>query len=161
MSVDLKSDMKDRRRSRRQRDRLIGFLSKPLLLEEVGPPQAFSQVLMVVSLLIGGALLLAALTEVRETAAVQGQIIPAGRVNIVQHLEGGIVEEILVEDGQVVVREEPVMRLQAASVLPELEQMRAREAALALKSERLRASPRPMCMPNNGKNAINASTAAA
>lgn len=120
-------------------DRLIKFLSKPLLLEESGPPKVLSQLLIVISVLVGGLIGFSAFTNINETAVTQGQVMPAGSVNLVQHLEGGIVAEILVQDGQIVDKGQPLIRLKKAGPLAEFDQMRAREASLALRAERLRA----------------------
>ena len=121
-----------------RQERLVKFLAQPLQLEETGPPKVLSQLLIVISVLVVGLIGFSAFTEINETAVVQGQVIPAGSVNLVQHLEGGIVDQILVEEGQIVERDQPLVRLQRAAALAELDQMRAREAALALRAERLR-----------------------
>ncbi len=120
-------------------DRLIKFLSQPLLLEESGPPRVLSQLLIVITVLVGGLIGFSAFTNISETAVTQGQVMPAGSVNLVQHLEGGIVAEILVEDGQIVDQGQTLIRLKKAGPLAEFDQMRAREASLALRAERLRA----------------------
>jgi len=122
----------------RQR-RLIKYLAKPLVLEESGPPRVLLHFSFFICLLVGGFLAWAAITELQETAQTSGQIMPAGSVHVVQHLEGGIVSQILVEDGQIVQAGDTLVRLQPAIATADLEQLRAREAALALKAERLRA----------------------
>ncbi len=118
---------------------LIKLLSQPTILEEFGPPRLLIHLMQAVSVLIVGLIVWAAFAEIRETALAQGQVIPAGSVLQVQHLEGGIVSEILVEDGDIVDRGQPLIRLESASAHAELEQLRAREAGLALRAERLRA----------------------
>ena len=40
-----------------------------------------------------------------------GQVIPQGRIKYVQHLEGGIVDEILVKEGDVVESNQPIVIL--------------------------------------------------
>jgi HlyD family secretion protein/adhesin transport system membrane fusion protein len=130
----------DQRRPIAQRDRrLAKFLAQPLILEESGPPRALTQLLLAASLLIGGFIAWAAVTEVQETALANGQVVPAGSVHAVQHLEGGIIAAILVEEGQVVEAGQPLIRLQEAAPLAERDQLRVREAALSLRAERLRA----------------------
>ena len=119
--------------------RLSRYLSKPLLLEEAGPPKVLLHLLLAGTLLVAGFVVWAAITPMQENALAPGQIMPAGSVRVVQHLEGGIVAEIHVEEGQIVRPGEPVMRLESAAALAELDQVRTREAALALKAERLRA----------------------
>ena len=124
---------------RRADARLLTHMSRPLILEEGGPPRGAQQLMLVISLLVAVFLLWAALTEMPENAVAQGQVMPKGSVHLVQHLEGGIVSEIFVDEGEVVEAGQTVLRLEAASALSELEQLRAREAALALQAERLRA----------------------
>ena len=119
--------------------RLVRFLSQPLVLEEGGPPNALVHLLVLLSVMICGFIAWAALTDLQETAAVTGQIMPAASVQTVQHLEGGIVAEIFARQGEVVEAGQPLLRLDSAAAEAELDQLRAREAALALKAERLRA----------------------
>ena len=52
-----------------------------------------------VVVLAAGALLWAAVAPIRELSLARGQLIPVSQVRPVQHLEGGIVEQILVEAG--------------------------------------------------------------
>lgn len=78
-------------------------------------------------------------TEVNETAVTLGSVVPTGDVVPVQHLEGGIVEETLVNEGEVVDAGQPVVRLTATSSTAELERMRSRLVSLTLEEERLRA----------------------
>lgn len=119
--------------------KLVRFLSQPLILEEAGPPRVLIHLLVLLSILIGGFVFWAAVTELRETAAVTGQVAPAGSVQTIQHLEGGIIAEFFVEQGEIVEAGQPLLRLESAAAISELEQIRAREAAFALKAERLRA----------------------
>ena len=49
-----------------------------------------------------GALLWAALAPIRELSLARGQLVPVSQVRPVQHLEGGVVEQILVQEGQLV-----------------------------------------------------------
>lgn len=135
-SAESKTARPDRLSSDR---RLVKLLSQPLILEEAGPPRLLTQMTQALSLLIVGLIAWAAVAEIRESALARGQVIPAGSMLKVQHLEGGIVADILIEDGDIVERGQTLIRLESASAQAELEQLRAREAALALHAERLRA----------------------
>ncbi len=123
----------------RGRQRTVRFLSQPLLLEEAGPPRLLRQLLITLSVLVGGFVLLASFTEVQETAVGDGQVMPAGSVHVVQHLEGGIVSDLRVSEGQLVEADDVLVLLERAAAEGELEQLRARQAALAVRAERLRA----------------------
>jgi multidrug efflux pump subunit AcrA (membrane-fusion protein) len=127
------------------------------MLEESGPPRVLAQLLVILSLTIGIGVVWAAVTEITETAIAHGQIMPAGSLYHVEHLEGGIVAEVLVEDGEVVAAGQPLMRLRSAEATTELKRQRAHEAALSLRAERLRtrrgrANARSCCRgPNNAR----------
>lgn len=82
-------------------------------------------------------LLWAALARVDIIVRTEGQIIPAGKSQIVQHLEGGIIRRILVQEGEMVTAGQPLMEfsdVQAKSTLGQeqakLDALRGREARL-------------------------------
>ena len=89
------------------------------------------------SSLAAGALVWAALAPIRELSLASGQLIPVSQVRPVQHLEGGIVEQILMEEGQVVEQDQPLMRLQTVIAESELAGLRARAQNLKLLKERV------------------------
>jgi len=93
----------------------------------------------VLLLLLSGSSVLvwAGIAKVDVIVRTEGQIIPAGKSQIVQHLEGGIVRKILVQEGQVVAAGEPLIELsdvQTRSYLGQeqskLDALRGREARL-------------------------------
>lgn len=103
-------------------------------LADISPQRAFVVLLLVSSISV---LLWAGLVRVDVIVRTEGQIIPAGKSQIVQHLEGGIVRKILVQEGQVVVAGQPLMVLsdvQTRSNLGQeqstLDALRGREARL-------------------------------
>ena len=60
-----------------------------------------------------------------------GRFVPTGQNKVVQHLEGGIIEELLVAEGDIVEEGDPLVRLDRTAAL-------AQERALALRELRLR-----------------------
>lgn len=116
---------------------LIRFLSQPLLLEENGPPKLLGQFVVVFVLILFCFGFWAASAEISERATTHGNIVPAGNLHVVQHLEGGIISEILVDNGQIVKKGDPLFRLDETAAKGELEQLKAREVGLALRAERL------------------------
>ena len=70
-------------------------LTRPLVLEDGRPPRLLVATLLTASGFVIAAIVWGALTQVREVTVAQGQIIPRGQVQNVQHLEGGIVAEII------------------------------------------------------------------
>lgn len=116
-------------------DRLV----LPLSLEDGRQPKIFSHVLYVISGFLLAGIIWASVAEIREVAHAQGEIAPEGSVRAVQHLEGGIVSEILVKEGDRVVKNQPLFRLQPAGPSSELGQIETRLARLRLEEIRLRA----------------------
>ena len=85
------------------------------------------------------ALLWAGLAPMRELSIARGQLTPASLVRPVQHMEGGIVEEILAGQGQVVQKDQPLMRLRAVTAESELAALNVRALNLQLQKERVEA----------------------
>lgn len=81
----------------------------------------------------------AALTPIHELTVAQGSIMPEGFVQQLQHLEGGIVEKVLVDDGAQVKAGDPIIELDTVSIRAELAKAKTRMEALRLQSSRLAA----------------------
>ncbi|MEH6577550.1 MAG: HlyD family type I secretion periplasmic adaptor subunit [Amphritea sp.] len=84
-------------------------------------------------------ILWAGLTKVDEVTSARGEIVPAGLIHEVQHLEGGIVSEILVRNGDNVREGELLLRFAPPASQSKLEQTRIRRASYILEAERLQA----------------------
>ena len=115
------------------------FLAQSIVLEETGVSHLVRMVMVMVCLVVLAFIGWAAVTQVKEVAVTHGQVVPSGSVRVVQHLEGGIVSEILVEEGQLVEAGARLMRLAATGTAADLDQLETRRAALILRIERLRA----------------------
>lgn len=57
------------------------------------------------------ALIWAALADIDEVTRGEGKVIPSNKIQVIQNLEGGIVSEILVSDGEQVEKGQPLLRL--------------------------------------------------
>jgi adhesin transport system membrane fusion protein len=79
----------------------------------------------------------AGVSEVDVIVRAEGQIIPAGKSQIVQHLEGGIVQKILVEEGEIVSARQPLMELSDVQNRSSLEQEQSKYASLRGREARL------------------------
>ena len=75
--------------------------------------------------------------EVVSTAI--GEVVPGSSVKTVQHLEGGIVREILVQERQVVKAGEPLVRLDSTRSDSDVDELQARLRALRIDIARLEA----------------------
>lgn len=114
-------------------------LAQSIVLEESGTSALVRAALGVSSAAILLFVGWAALTHVEEVAVTLGQVVPSGQVQAVQHLEGGIVSEILVQEGELVDVGQPLIRLNPAQTQGDYDQNKARMVALELRAERLRA----------------------
>ncbi len=115
------------------------YLSQAIQLEEAMNPTLLRSTMLVISISILGFVLWAAATNINEVARAPGEVIPEGNIKTVQHLEGGIVKQLNVRDGQVVQKGDVLVVLDGAGTAQDL--MRAEKAGLILKieEERLRA----------------------
>lgn len=106
-------------------EELIPTFVRPLLALSAGAVLAF--------------LIWAGLTHIREIARAPGEILPVSKIQMVQHLDGGVVAEISVEERMQVQEGQMLLRIDGTAALAELRQMEARKVALQLRSERLSA----------------------
>lgn len=100
------------------------------------PQRAFVLLLLLSSISV---LLWAGIAEVDVIVRTEGQIIPAGKSQFVQHLEGGIVRKILVREGEVVVAGQPLIELSDVQTRSNLGQEQSRLDALRGREARLSA----------------------
>ena len=115
------------------------YLVQSIKLEESGPPATLVASLAVMSALLFAAVIWAALTNVNEIAHTSGEVVPAGQVVTVQHLEGGIVRAIHVTEGMRVTEGQPLLTLAASDARAERNRLEVRLAGLRMEAERLRA----------------------
>ncbi len=68
-----------------------------------------------------------------------GEVVPSGNIKQVQHLEGGIIKDILVKEGQVVKKGQPLIELENTDSKASVEELKIRTASLAINIARLKA----------------------
>jgi len=115
------------------------YLAQSVVLEEAGSSSLIRAGMMTVGAVIVAFVIWSYFTEVDEVSVSFGEVVPSGQIQTIQHLEGGIVSDILVEEGQIVEAGDALVRLDPAAAYSERAQMKARRAGLLLKAERLRA----------------------
>lgn len=82
------------------------------------------------------AILWAAFAEVDELARGNGKIIPSDKIQTVQSLDGGIISEILVKEGQSVKKDAPLMKIDTTRFQATLEESKQEYLALLAVRER-------------------------
>ncbi|TAD86755.1 MAG: HlyD family type I secretion periplasmic adaptor subunit [Alphaproteobacteria bacterium] len=114
------------------------YLSHSILLEEAGTPGLMRMTIGVILLLVVAFLGWASVAKISEVSVAPGAVVPETPVQRIQHLEGGIIAELLVAEGDMVEAGQPLARIDPTQVQAELEQTQTRIAALRLQAERLR-----------------------
>lgn len=95
--------------------------------------------LRVIGVLLAVFLLWAALASVDEVARGSGKVIPSRQVQVVQAVDGGVVAEILVREGQAVEAGQLLFRIDETRFVSSLRENRVQYLALVAKAARLRA----------------------
>lgn len=115
------------------------FLSQAIQLEESVNPLIVRVTMVTVSLAILAFVVWSGLTNINEVARTSGEIVPQGHQQVVQHLEGGIVNKILVREGQMVKKDQELLELQESGAENDLARARSKQVNLIMQQERLRA----------------------
>lgn len=115
------------------------FLAYSVILEEGGSSVLLRASMFVMSIVVIAFVAWSAITIVDETSSAFGEVLPSGSIRKLQHLEGGVVDEILVEEGQLVEAGAVLVKMQAAGPTSEIQTSEARLVSLLLQIERLQA----------------------
>jgi len=105
-------------------------LLMPLELEEPRAITAQRRLLWISAVVVALAIFWASATPVRELAIAPGELTPSGLGRVIQHLEGGVVERIMVRDGQHVEEGQPLVQLSSAIPHSDFASLAARQSAL-------------------------------
>jgi membrane fusion protein, adhesin transport system len=92
-----------------------------------------------VMLLLAIGLTWANLAKLDEVSIATGEVVPAGRIKVVQHLEGGIIQEIYVLEGDTVKEGQTLLQLDLASSGTNQEELQVRLDSSVLVKARLEA----------------------
>lgn len=107
--------------------------------------------LYVIAGLLGAAVLWSAVARVDKVTRGDGKIIPSGQVQTIQSLEGGILQRLLVREGQVVAKGQPLLEIDPTLLRSDLDRSQQKDAALRARIARLiaEANGRDMVLPDD------------
>ena len=114
------------------------FFSHAALLEEVGPPKVPAIACFLGFILVCIAILTTVLVRIDVVSASTGRLISPAPNQGLQSFDGGIVEELHVEEGQVVDRGDLLLTLHDPEATAQLNRLQARQTSLAGQAQRLR-----------------------
>ncbi len=112
----------------------LRYLSQSALIEETSAPYAVRTTLLMISIVVISLIIWAGFTQVDEIAVTDGEVIPSKHVQAIQHLEGGIIAEIKVVEGELVENGQTILILDGTAVKRDLSALRARRVASQYKA---------------------------
>jgi len=118
------------------------------LKQSGGLESADRRLLLALGGLMVGTVLWAALCPVDQIVRAEGRIIPTGRAQTIQHLEGGIVSQILVHEGQTVQAGDVLMRMSDVQANTSVQQGQSRLHVLKAQLARLTAEAQGKAAPS-------------
>lgn len=108
----------------KRRETQLQFLRQSARLEESTAPYMVRGAMAVLSSLVVAFIAWAHYAEIEEITQAPGEVVTSGFTQIIQHYDGGIVEEILVREGTEVERGAMLLRIDGAGAQQELNKAR-------------------------------------
>jgi adhesin transport system membrane fusion protein len=117
----------------------VEFMSELEAAAHLKPARASGLFLWAVFALFAWAFLWASVSEVDERVRGAGQVMPSSDIQVVQSLEGGVIEDILVAEGQRVKKDQILLRINDVQFASEQGGIEAQMISLQAKRARLKA----------------------
>lgn len=115
-----------------------GRRAEALSLESGQVPPNLSRWLLGTTAVMAGSVLVSALVPIQNYVVASGEIEPAGEIQKVQHLEGGLIRDQLVEEGEKVRRGDVLLTLSEGQIGSQEQQTATRITNLTLEQRELR-----------------------
>ena len=109
------------------------------------------QVILLTGAALLGAIIWAAVAEIDQVSRAAGQVIPSGRVQVVQSTDGGVIEALNVKEGDHVVKGQVLVRLDSVKIRAAVGEGRAKVASLKTIKARIEAElfDKPLKFPSD------------
>jgi len=126
------------------------YLSDKSAAVFMGASHTSHMILITTSIFFIAAIVWASLATIDEVTRGEGKVIPTGKVQVIQNLEGGILTELLVAEGDIVERDQPLLRLDDIRFSSTYRETRAKYLALLARAARLKAEATgtPLVIPD-------------
>ncbi|MBF0352837.1 MAG: HlyD family efflux transporter periplasmic adaptor subunit [SAR324 cluster bacterium] len=118
-------------------DKESRYLAKSVLLEESGSPVIIRLIIVFCTVIVFVFIMWANNTVIEETAVAPGQVVPVGKSHRIQHVTGGIVSELYVQESTPVTEGQVLLKFNTDMVMSELQQYTTRQDSLMLQKIRL------------------------
>lgn len=130
-------------------DEDLSFASSAAAAVLYQSPKGGQQLLWAIMAFVVGIVIWAAFADIDEFTRGDGRVIPSRSVQLVQNLEGGIVAEVFVREGQLVKRGEPLVRLDDMIFSSSLRESEVNRSQLQAKTARLKAEAEGQPFPED------------
>lgn len=121
------------------RNEQLRYLPQSVKMEEAVNPHIVNLSMTLISAAIVIFILWASFTEINEVAKADGEIVPKGFVQLVQHLDGGIVTEILTGEGDLVKEGQVLVSIDDGGAREDLAEAISLQNSLEVHNERIHA----------------------
>ncbi|EKD54374.1 MAG: Type I secretion membrane fusion protein, HlyD [uncultured bacterium] len=142
----------EKEKSLKNEEQQIWYMPRTVILDEL---EVRRYVLFTTGIICGLLLILltwASVASIDEVAVTYGEIVTATKVSQVQHLEGGIVNKVLVKEGEHVQKDQLLATLDDTTTKAELQQLQARKISLLADISRIRAFVDNKKLDNNSSH---------
>ncbi|MBO6824860.1 MAG: HlyD family type I secretion periplasmic adaptor subunit [Sneathiella sp.] len=106
-------------------------------IEKKYPMPAWRLIGLVIIALIAGFVIWTQLAKLEEVSVLAGEVVPQDQVKVIQHLEGGIIKNVMVREGAIVKAGDPLMLLDLAVNAMNEESLQIQLKGLEIKRARL------------------------
>lgn len=113
------------------------FLSQAALLEEVGPPRVPYLVCLLSFALVFLAITTAAFVNIDVISSSTGRLVASVANRSLQSFDGGLIDEVYVDEGQIVDKGELLLTLRDPEAEAQFNRLQARQTSLAAQAKRL------------------------
>ncbi len=127
---------KKTKQDKNQQLRLLGLTA---VLEEATTPYLIRTSTVIVSVAFLAFLVWTGFAKIKEVARTVGEIVPSGHIQVIQHLEGGIVDEILVDEDELVNKGQILLRIRGEAIKADLGRLHTKKNLLDQRHQRLSA----------------------
>jgi len=114
-------------------------LGQSIMLEERGAASLLRTAILFCFVILLSLIVWAQHAVIDEVAVSSGEVIPSGTVQTIQHIDGGIISDITIQEGDIVEKGQVLIRLDPTDALSEFSQLTTQLAIWTLKADRLRA----------------------
>lgn len=115
------------------------FLAQAIQLEEEGVEDLVKVAVYAIMAMMLAIIVWMSVTSVSEVTVTSGKVVPVGYIHNIQHLEGGIIGDILVRDGDKVEAGDLLVKFSPPATQSDLDQLNFRKVGLELDLVRLNA----------------------